>query len=177
MMSKKIFFLPNVAIEYIGDKEQEFSRSLARPKPIVKKGDVVIMDKVNAYNIVKMFPTLWKKVEGECVEVANDEELKLAVEELEERVEELESENEELAEVVAKIDLEEQESEEDEATLPIEDENTLDDILQARESFVRKADLKAYAKESFEIELEDGTLDVMYQTLVDIVNQKKVESE
>ena len=48
----KVHFAPNVAIEYIGSKHKEFHTSLARPKPKLVKGDIVIVDKRTAFNLV-----------------------------------------------------------------------------------------------------------------------------
>lgn len=47
----KVHFAPNSAIRYIGKERQEFSTSLARPKPILEHGDIVIVDKRTAFNL------------------------------------------------------------------------------------------------------------------------------
>ena len=48
----KVHFEPNSAIKYVGPKSKEFASSLARPKPMLKKGDIVIVDKRTAFNLV-----------------------------------------------------------------------------------------------------------------------------
>lgn len=48
----KVHFAPYSAIRYVGGKSKEFVTSLARPKPMLKKGDIVIVDKKTAFNLV-----------------------------------------------------------------------------------------------------------------------------
>jgi len=48
----KVHFAPNSAIKYIGSKHKEFTSSLDRPKPMLKKGDIVIVDKRTSFNLV-----------------------------------------------------------------------------------------------------------------------------
>jgi hypothetical protein len=48
----KIHFAPNSAIRYVGAETKEFTTSLARPKPLLKKGDIVIVDRRTAFNLV-----------------------------------------------------------------------------------------------------------------------------
>ena len=48
----KVYFAPNKAIKYVGSKSKEFTSSLARPKPVLKKGDIVIVDKKTCFNLV-----------------------------------------------------------------------------------------------------------------------------
>ena len=48
----KVHFAPYCAIVYVGSKTKELSTSLARPKPIIKRGDIVIVDKKDAHNFV-----------------------------------------------------------------------------------------------------------------------------
>jgi hypothetical protein len=47
----KVCFQPYYAIKYIKDEPKEFVHSLARPRPILEKGDVVIVDKRTAFNL------------------------------------------------------------------------------------------------------------------------------
>lgn len=148
-MSKKIFIDPQAAVEFIGTKEQEVTRSLASPKPIVKTGDILIVTPVDAYNLVQLFPTLWKRLDVKVLEIQSDEDLENQVIELDERIVELESENAELALASAYTDSEE----------------TV--VLRTRESFTRKEDLETYAKETFDIVLDIDTLDNMYAALVE----------
>ena len=49
----KVHFAPYRAIKYTGAKAKEFSGSLARPRPILKKGDIVIVDKKTAFNLTR----------------------------------------------------------------------------------------------------------------------------
>lgn len=49
----KVHFAPSVAIRYVGAKQKEFAHSLARPKPVLKRGDIVIVDKKTAFNLVQ----------------------------------------------------------------------------------------------------------------------------
>lgn len=48
----KVHFAPFSAIKYVGSKAKVFNTSLARPKPTLKKGDIVIVDKKTAFNLV-----------------------------------------------------------------------------------------------------------------------------
>jgi len=48
----KVHFSPQAAIKYVGYKSKEFTASLARPKPTLKKGDIVIVDKRTSFNLV-----------------------------------------------------------------------------------------------------------------------------
>jgi hypothetical protein len=43
-----VHFAPQEAIKYTGKKAMEFTYSLARPKPVLKQGDIVIVDKRTA---------------------------------------------------------------------------------------------------------------------------------
>ena len=49
----KVHFAPSVAIRYVGAKQKEFTHSLARPKPMIKRGDIIIVDKKTAFNLVQ----------------------------------------------------------------------------------------------------------------------------
>ncbi len=223
----KIYFKPYAAIRYIGEKEQEFTRSLARPKPIVKKGDVCIVTVKDGYNLCRMLPTLWEKIDCDFLVVDGTYELEERVKELEEKLLELESENEELTSVVAVNDLaycledgnsasgtnvsssgttltqlKELENEtiseqnEDNSNVEITLNDVIKDedgtinldktlaaveekaglkekvVFRTRESFSEKDDLEEYAR-GFEVELDKRkSLDNMYQTLVDEVNNR-----
>jgi len=48
----KVYYEPYRAIKYVGAKAKVLNTSLARPKPTLKKGDIVIVDKVSAFNLV-----------------------------------------------------------------------------------------------------------------------------
>ena len=86
----KVHFAPFNAIKYVGSKAQVFHTSLARPKPTLKKGDIIIVDKVTAFNLVN-------KGFGEFVKV---EEIEFATAK---RLEELELENKTLKEELDKM--------------------------------------------------------------------------
>lgn len=46
-----VYFAPNAAVRYVGKKHKELATSLARPKPILKQGDIVVLDKRSAFNM------------------------------------------------------------------------------------------------------------------------------
>lgn len=48
----KVHFAPNSAIKYVGSKAKVFDTSVARPKPMLKKGDIVVVDRKTAFNLV-----------------------------------------------------------------------------------------------------------------------------
>jgi len=73
----KVHFAPSSAIKYIGNKSKEFTSSLAKPKPRLKKGDIVIVDKRTAFNLVT-------KGFGDFVEVSAIEFLKSDIKTLDE---------------------------------------------------------------------------------------------
>ena len=58
----KVHFAPSCAIKYVGSKAKVFNTSVARPKPVLKKGDIIIVDKRTSFNLVT-------KGFGEFVEV------------------------------------------------------------------------------------------------------------
>lgn len=111
----KIYLGNLSAIEYLGVNEKEFTRSPFTPKPIVKQGDIIILEKIHAHNISKLLPTEWRMWDKNYIEVREDEELLEIIEEYDSHVKELEA-------VVAEHDLKK-------AT----DEDTLKSILQGIE--------------------------------------------
>jgi hypothetical protein len=48
----KVHFAPNSAIRYVGAETKEFTNSLARPKPVLEYGDIIIVDRRTAFNLV-----------------------------------------------------------------------------------------------------------------------------
>lgn len=46
-----VHFAPYAAVKYTGTKATEFSISTARPKPTLKRGDIMIVDKRTAFNL------------------------------------------------------------------------------------------------------------------------------
>lgn len=49
----KVLFAPFYAVKYIGSETKEFTSSLARPRPSISTGDIVIVDKRTAFNLVE----------------------------------------------------------------------------------------------------------------------------
>ena len=47
----KVHFAPFGAVKYVGAKNIELATSIARPKPILRRGDIVIVDKRTAFNM------------------------------------------------------------------------------------------------------------------------------
>lgn len=94
----KIYLGGLSAVEYLGDKEKEFTRSPFSPKPIVKKGDLVVLEKIHAYNLSKLLPSEWKLIDDNLVNIDSDSTLI-------EKIAELESYVLELEEVVSNVDL------------------------------------------------------------------------
>lgn len=58
-----VHFAPNVAVKFVGNKPKEFAYSLARPKPILKSGDIVIVDEKTAFALLKRGFGEFKKVD------------------------------------------------------------------------------------------------------------------
>ena len=89
----KVYYEPYKAIKYVGTKAKVFNTSLARPKPTLKKGDIVVVDKVTAFNLVN-------KGFGDFV---NEEKIEFvkADKELSEKLAYLEEENAKLKEELA----------------------------------------------------------------------------
>ena len=72
-MMKKLYFSPAVAARYIGDDGKDFAASLARPKPILNHGDIVITDKRTAYNLINKGFGQYESVES--IEIPDVDEL------------------------------------------------------------------------------------------------------
>ena len=49
----RVLFEPNCAVKYVGAKAKVFDTSIARPKPTIKKGDIIIVDKRTAFNLTQ----------------------------------------------------------------------------------------------------------------------------
>ncbi len=111
----KIYLGNLSAIEYLGVNEKEFTRSPFTPRPIVKQGDIIILEKIHAHNISKLLPTEWRMWDKNFIEVREDEELLEIIEEYDSHVKELEA-------VVAEYDLKKE-----------TDEDVLKSILQGIE--------------------------------------------
>ena len=177
----KIYLGNLSAIEYLGKVEKEFTRSPFTPKPIVKQGDIIILEKIHAYNLSRLLPNEWKMWDKNYIEVREDEELLEIIAEHDSYIEELEA-------VVAahdlKVDvnsntinevLKEVLNEETKLTIsPIE---ALEPTkLKALEEFTTQEELETYALEEFGFELDaELSIEDMYQSLKDIVNSKEDE--
>lgn len=170
----KIYLGDLSAIEYIGETQKEFTRAPFVPKPIVTKGDIVVLEKINAYNISKLLPTEWKMWDKNFIEVREDDELLEIIAEYDSHLEELEA-------VVAAHDLKEITSEEIEnlnenIIVPniSPDEALEKTFLKPLEEFSNKEELEAYALEEFSLELDRRlSLENMYKTLVEITESKE----
>ncbi len=68
----KVHFAPMYAVRYVGTKTKEFSTSLARPKPTLNTGDILIVDKRQAF-------ILTKKGFGDFEQVENIEALEFEI--------------------------------------------------------------------------------------------------
>lgn len=165
----KIYLGNLSAIEYLGEVEKEFTRSPFTPKPIVKQGDIIILEKIHAYNLSRLLPNEWKMWDKNYIEVREDEELL-------EIIAGYESELEELEAVVAAHDLK-VDVESSNAQLNI----SLDEALEVTqikpfEEFTTKEELETYALEEFGFELDmELSIEDMYQSLKDIVDSKEDE--
>lgn len=180
----KIYLGNLSAIEYLGEVEKEFTRAPFSPKPIVKQGDIIILEKIHAYNISKLLPEDWKMWDKNYIEVREDEELLEIIDEYDSHVKELEA-------VVAEHDLkvaEETPNTTNEVLKEVLGENnevkiSPDEALKvskvkAIEEFATKEDLETYALEEFGFELDtDLSLEDMYKSLQDIVNPKVEEDK
>lgn len=167
----KIYLGNLSAIEYLGEVEKEFTRSPFTPKPIVKQGDIIILEKIHAYNLSRLLPNEWKMWDKNYIEVREDEELLEIIAEYDSEVKELEA-------VVAAHDLK----------IDVESSNTTNEVkispdealeiskVKAFEEFASKEELETYALEEFGFELDTNlSLEDMYQSLKDIVNSKEDE--
>lgn len=176
----KIYLGNLSAIEYIGVEQKEFTRSPFSPKPIVKQGDIVVLEKIHAYNVSKLLPSEWKMWDKNYIEVREDDELLEIIKEYDSHVAELEA-------VVAEYDLK----------VDVESSNTTNEVLKevletndvlkitpdkalefskikSLEEFITKEELETYALEEFGFELDmEQNLEDMYQSLKDIVNSKE----
>ena len=91
----KVYYEPYKAIKYVGTKAKVFNTSLARPKPKLVKGDIVVVDKVTAFNLVnKGFGDFVYEEKIEFVKA--DKELLQKLEKLQEKLLAFENENNEL---------------------------------------------------------------------------------
>ena len=102
----KVHFAPQCAIKYIGSKAKVFNTSIARPKPLLKKGDIIIVDKKTASNLVTKGFGEFKNVEEISFtkgEQANDEAIQNVKDELDAYINENNSLFARLLEADAKI--------------------------------------------------------------------------
>lgn len=176
------------AIQYIGDKEKEFNRAPFSPRPIVKKGDIIVLDKIHAYNISKLLPTEWKMLKGN-IEVQSDTFLSEKIEELESYIKELEDvvaevdlvsdSNEDSSEKQEHLDLISSSSDENLETLPTleigvdEALETIKELKSIEEFNEDKVALEVYALETFGIDLNKKmSFKNMYKSLENFYTEK-----
>ncbi len=178
----KIYLGNLSAIEYLGEVEKEFTRSPFTPKPIVEQGDIIILEKIHAYNLSRLLPDEWKMWDKNYIEVREDEELLEIIAGYESEVEELEA-------VVAaydlKVDTESlnttikvlKEVLEENNELKITPSEALEAVqIKPFEEFTTKEELETYALEEFGFELDmELSIEDMYQSLKDIVDSKEDE--
>lgn len=100
----KVHFIPYCAVKYVGAKTKELAVSTARPKPVLKKGDIVIVDKRMAFNLVKKGFEQFKEVE-EISFTKNTVELEEEILALKESNEILKKENAQLEDALSFFDL------------------------------------------------------------------------
>lgn len=136
----KIYLGGLSVVEYLGDKEKEFTRSPFSPKPIVKKGDLVVLEKIHAYNLSKLLPSEWKLIDDNLVNIDSDSTLI-------EKIAELESYVLELEEVVSNVDLKD-----------INDEEKLEHILNGlKTGALTFEDMSDYDKALYDNHLNSNT--------------------
>ena len=134
----KIFLGNLSAIRYLGNEEKEFNRSPFTPKPIVKNGDIIILEKIHAHNLSKLLPTEFEMINDNFLNIETEDELLEIIAEFEAEVKELEA-------VVAAHDLK-----------LSSDEELLKSILDGLESkTVTLEDLSDYDKELYNKHLEN----------------------
>lgn len=97
-----VYFKPSAAVRYMGRKQKEFPLSLARPRPKLRLGDIVIVDRATAYKLTKKGFGEFEQVESidfvkkEAEEYLHTLEMEAKVEALTEENERLAAQNEEL---------------------------------------------------------------------------------
>lgn len=134
----KIFLGNLSAIRYLGNEQKEFNRSPFTPKPVVKNGDIIILEKIHAHNLSKLLPTEFEMINENFLEFKEEDELLEIIAEFEAEVKELEA-------VVAEHDLKLSSNEE-----------LLASILNGLESkTITLDDLSDYDKELYNKHLEN----------------------
>lgn len=116
-----VHFAPYKAVKYVGSKAKELTTSSARPKPILKKGDIVIVDKRTGFNMVHKGFGLYEDVENISF-VKADKETAATIQELQEKIASL---NEEIELLQSQLPPKDEVIEQDEDTTS-EDVNTED---------------------------------------------------
>jgi hypothetical protein len=91
----RVYFGPYAAIKYVGRKKKLLATSRARPKPELRFGDIVIVEKKTAFNNVKKGFGEFEYVD-KIEFVKADRESAEKIEALQQRVDELEAEKESL---------------------------------------------------------------------------------
>lgn len=171
------------AIRYIGEIEKEFTRAPFSPKPIVKNGDIIVMEKIHAYNTSKLLPDDWELINSNVIEIEEEDELL-------EIIEDFKSEVEELTAVVADYDLKVAQNEENQVNTTNEvlkevldksndtNESLDTNIAKPLNDFNSKEELELYILEEFGLELDESlSLEDMYNLFIDIVTKQKAEEK
>jgi len=84
-----LHFNPYKAVRYIGKATKVLETSIARPKPVIKKGDILIVDKKTAHNFVKRGFGQFEDVEN--ITLDKDIKYKKEIEKLKQELETLKS--------------------------------------------------------------------------------------
>jgi len=166
----RIYLGESAALLYKGQKTKEFTRANFYPKPIVGNGDIIILDKLAAYNLAKLLPNEWELLEKEYIQIDEPEVLQEKITKLEDYISELEGSlaQSDLEDILDANGLNAIQITPDEA-LELEDENTKP--IKAYEEFASKEELQEYAL-GFGIELNTKvSLKKMYDTFLDFVKK------
>lgn len=118
----KVFFGPYAAIKYVGAKSKELAVSVARPKPKLKKGDIVILDKRSAFNLTKKGFGEFEEVKDISFVKADTETVK-KISELEALVLELQEANAKLVEENESLKPTEDKTDEQDTTKDMQEES------------------------------------------------------
>jgi len=162
----RVYLGESAALLYKGQKTKEFTRANFYPKPIVQNGDIIILDKLAAYNLAKLLPNEWELLEKEYIQIDEPEILQEKLKEAEDYIQELE-------EVVAEHDLQDMlEEQSNDNIVKINHEEALEtQVIKAYEEFSSKEELEEYALK-FGIELNTKvSLKKMYDTFLDFVSK------
>jgi len=167
----RVYLGESAALLYKGQKTKEFTRANFYPKPIVQSGDIIILDKLAAYNLAKLLPNEWQLLEKEYIQIDEPEVLQEKLKEAEDYINELQEE-------LAQRDLKEELEANGLNAIQISPDEALQtQVIKAYEEFASKEELQEYAQE-FGLELNTKvSLKKMYDTFLDFVKKDDKESE